>query len=262
MCRICFEQHDISSNKLISPCLCRGTQKYIHINCLKQWRIVNNNNPEKRDKCEICNFHFVINNNQNFSIYKEDNSFFLILIRNFLIIIYSVIYGSLDYNYDFFTVKALNLFTITDCEILKDLKKMKKNTYDNIKQNNDYTLILYIVFIFAFVNFIYYLCLTIRILNKRKKLQDTEYKKKVRILNVCIKYQQILFLFFYYISLIINNFNVFSCLLPFICFINSFSYNLFIMKTNILIDNLHNNINEEIIYSFENNPILGIEIME
>ena len=260
MCRICFEGETDISNKLISPCLCKGTQKYIHNNCLKEWRLVNENIPEKRDKCEICNFHFVINNQQDYSIYKEDNSFFLIIIRHMLIIISSVIYGSIDYNYDFFTVKTLNFFSYYDCEILKYLKNMKNNSDSN--QNNGYIILLYSVFIYSFVNFIYYLSLTVRTFYKRKELLDIEYITRVKILDICLKYQQSLFFLFYYIALIINDFNFFACLLPFICFINSFSYNLYIMKTNMIISELNSSIHEEIIYSFENNPMLGIELIE
>ena len=34
-CRICLEEEDESS--MISPCLCSGTMKYVHIKCLKTW---------------------------------------------------------------------------------------------------------------------------------------------------------------------------------------------------------------------------------
>ena len=177
-----------------------------------------------------------------------------------LIIISSVIYGSFDYNYDFFTVKTLNFFSYYDCEILKYLKNMKNNSDSN--ENNGYIILLYSVFIYSFVNFIYYLSLTVRTFYKRKELLDIEYITRVKILDICLKYQQSLFFLFYYIALIINDFNFFACLLPFICFINSFSYNLYIMKTNMIISELNSSIHEEVIYSFENNPMLGIELIE
>lgn len=34
-CRICLEQDSL--DKLISPCNCDGTIKYIHMDCLKTW---------------------------------------------------------------------------------------------------------------------------------------------------------------------------------------------------------------------------------
>ncbi|BGP28616.1 hypothetical protein JCM10296v2_000352 [Rhodotorula toruloides] len=39
MCRICFAGEDEEeSGKLFSPCLCRGTSRYVHTKCLEQWR--------------------------------------------------------------------------------------------------------------------------------------------------------------------------------------------------------------------------------
>ncbi len=46
-CRICFESDDLSNNKLISPCNCNGTSKYVHTNCLKLW-INNSINPNAK----------------------------------------------------------------------------------------------------------------------------------------------------------------------------------------------------------------------
>ena len=37
-CRFCFETDSPPTNKLISPCACTGTSKYVHTNCLLQWR--------------------------------------------------------------------------------------------------------------------------------------------------------------------------------------------------------------------------------
>lgn len=41
VCRICFEEEDKNNqdgkNVLISPCSCKGTSRYVHIECLKSW---------------------------------------------------------------------------------------------------------------------------------------------------------------------------------------------------------------------------------
>ena len=44
-CRICLEEDD---KEYISPCLCKGSLKYVHRDCLKQWRNMNNHNIEKK----------------------------------------------------------------------------------------------------------------------------------------------------------------------------------------------------------------------
>ena len=37
-CRICYENEKENKNKLIYPCACKGTQKYVHAECLEKWR--------------------------------------------------------------------------------------------------------------------------------------------------------------------------------------------------------------------------------
>ena len=61
-CRICFEETDSSDNPLLYPCRCDGTSKYVHLNCLNEWRFSNTefNSMEKRIKCMECKFNYVI----------------------------------------------------------------------------------------------------------------------------------------------------------------------------------------------------------
>ena len=54
MCSICREQEN-SADKLISPCKCSGTIKYVHYKCIALWITTKSTN-----KCLIC--HSVYNN--------------------------------------------------------------------------------------------------------------------------------------------------------------------------------------------------------
>ena len=65
ICRICYQEDDTKENPLIQPCLCSGSLKYIHLNCLKQWigtrsciRVDNNDYCSiflvKEINCELC----------------------------------------------------------------------------------------------------------------------------------------------------------------------------------------------------------------
>ena len=47
-CRICFEANNTISNPLMSPCKCNGTSKYVHKECIEQWRSMNRNNDNYR----------------------------------------------------------------------------------------------------------------------------------------------------------------------------------------------------------------------
>uniref|UniRef100_A0A6N2MLM7 RING-CH-type domain-containing protein n=1 Tax=Salix viminalis TaxID=40686 RepID=A0A6N2MLM7_SALVM len=39
-CRICLETDCESGDELISPCMCKGTQQFVHRSCLDHWRSV------------------------------------------------------------------------------------------------------------------------------------------------------------------------------------------------------------------------------
>lgn len=51
ICRICHEGE--ADEKLVSPCLCAGTQGLIHKTCLERWL-----STASYDKCELCHFPF------------------------------------------------------------------------------------------------------------------------------------------------------------------------------------------------------------
>lgn len=62
-CKICFNPNSNESNPLISPCLCSGSVKYIHFNCLKEYIQINMNKTIENQvvyfnwktyACEIC----------------------------------------------------------------------------------------------------------------------------------------------------------------------------------------------------------------
>jgi hypothetical protein len=39
-CRICLESDAEPEDELISPCMCKGTQQFVHRSCLDHWRSV------------------------------------------------------------------------------------------------------------------------------------------------------------------------------------------------------------------------------
>jgi hypothetical protein len=70
LCRICYGDDSTDDNPLICPCICKGSMKYIHYECLKNWLnskieediSVDSENPEidvitynrKDISCELC----------------------------------------------------------------------------------------------------------------------------------------------------------------------------------------------------------------
>jgi len=68
-CRFCLDNIETKTNKLISPCLCNGSCKYVHEKCLSNWFLFDSINFKQ---CNTCNYN-----------YKFEN-YFLIIICKFL----------------------------------------------------------------------------------------------------------------------------------------------------------------------------------
>ena len=58
-CRICLDSDTSEKGELISPCVCAGSQKYIHRSCLNRWRN-GNRDGESYTNCEICKSPYII----------------------------------------------------------------------------------------------------------------------------------------------------------------------------------------------------------
>ena len=60
-CRICFEgvdtEQDGSGGELLAPCLCNGTSRYVHRQCLERWR---QTGERAGTQCFECNFKYII----------------------------------------------------------------------------------------------------------------------------------------------------------------------------------------------------------
>lgn len=52
-CRICHETDSISP--LLTPCMCSGSLRFVHQNCLQQWLTASETNA-----CELCKFPFIM----------------------------------------------------------------------------------------------------------------------------------------------------------------------------------------------------------
>jgi RING-variant domain len=51
-CRVCLETEN--AQNMISPCLCKGFQKYIHQDCLKIWLLTSDKEEKELTYCEVC----------------------------------------------------------------------------------------------------------------------------------------------------------------------------------------------------------------
>lgn len=84
LCRICLE--DDEPDTMISPCMCRGTSKWVHRSCLDQWRI------HERDRafsqCTECNFtyHMEAKGGRDHEVMWRHAKFYMLVSRDILLV--------------------------------------------------------------------------------------------------------------------------------------------------------------------------------
>jgi hypothetical protein len=244
-CRICLEE---DSYEYISPCLCKGTQKYIHVECLKKWRNINSHNIEKRDSCEICKFKFLF---QQISlidytkyIVKYNKYFF---IEHLLIWIATIIVITLEQIDGFFVIRTLGMGY--DSGILNLFKK--ENSY-----------LIHVLFYLPFTYFLFEIgYMTYFNIAHGKVFKNETYKKKIGNNKNIYNLQLLLFLFYFYICFIINvaDLYIFS---TFFVTVYNLIWRLYFFKIHnkaiktILIETQLT----AVILSFEDNPLLDYNI--
>jgi len=57
LCRFCFGGED-TINVFVQPCACRGSQRFVHSECLKKWQMYNSENPSVANFCKVCRCKF------------------------------------------------------------------------------------------------------------------------------------------------------------------------------------------------------------
>lgn len=254
ICRICLEDDD---EEYISPCLCKGTQKYIHRECLNRWRNMHPHDSEKKNSCEICKYEFKFYNRD-----KTDYSKYLIkinyiyIIRSMFTWFTSMMFIWIELTSDFFIIRTLNFYNYNNSKLLIIFRQPSSN---NIYYTN------YILFYLPLSFFILEMYYVINFyLQCYKIFKNTDYKFIMNCYTNKYICQSFLFLYYYYSFLIIND-------LPFTyiysnCFTIIFNifYRLsFYKKHNEVISDIiyEKNFNEEIL-SFEYNPLLNTQYNE
>lgn len=183
ICRICMEPD--STDNMIYPCRCSGTSKYVHKNCLNQWRTLSSNR-EAFYKCFECNYRYIIRNReQPPSVFDKCMNCFSEYIAVFLFFNIFIIFG------------IYNLLLYTDPN-QRPIKILLKSSYDRRYLTDYYLIESSFVYIFGF-----FIVLSINFsLNKNKMLYFKYYCGSLNMFFVLIM--------------------MFTLLIVSICYLNSF----------------------------------------
>lgn len=100
MCRICLEEDNIDD--FFAPCKCKGTSKWVHRECLNQWRATSTNR-EAFNKCMECKYNYNIHEQilqntffRKCNLYLARNTFFFFFINQSIILGFSLLTRALD----------------------------------------------------------------------------------------------------------------------------------------------------------------------
>jgi len=103
-CRICYDEEK-NKNKLIRPCACDGTTRYVHRKCLDQWRHFRQDMPVRK-RCSECKQKYVIEfmyPNEEYKLralsINNDNFANKIVIVNISLIVFSLGFNIIDNHY-------------------------------------------------------------------------------------------------------------------------------------------------------------------
>eukprot|EP00656_Telonema_subtile_P022117 TRINITY_DN2318_c0_g1_i9.p1 TRINITY_DN2318_c0_g1~~TRINITY_DN2318_c0_g1_i9.p1 ORF type:complete len:220 (+),score=12.86 TRINITY_DN2318_c0_g1_i9:281-940(+) len=66
-CRICLD----GDGRLISPCLCRGSSKFVHVECLNAWRAQSASNVSFF-QCDVCGYRYNLQRTHWASVLQSD----------------------------------------------------------------------------------------------------------------------------------------------------------------------------------------------
>ena len=238
-CRICLEKED-SENKLISPCNCNGTSKYVHDTCLRRWRYMNRDN-DAFIKCRECNANYVILRevNERVSFICYDDGVIAYLVFSIILIVSFVI---VPFNYMNDYNLIVNILDFTDSNTTSI--ELRKTFNSDILMLSLFNIITLFSFYFNGFNLYYFIKTNCKIKNYKEYFKQT---KGLFISNVVYN----LMYFILYYSMKETPYTFLSIIFLYICFVPFFHIMLLKHHRNVLHDmnySLHD------VLSFDSNP--------
>lgn len=82
-CRLCYASGDADDDRLFRPCLCGGTQAYIHESCLEAWR-QSAHNTSNYFQCPVCSYVYRL---RRISVYHAITHWVLLLVLTPLLVV-------------------------------------------------------------------------------------------------------------------------------------------------------------------------------
>ena len=248
-CRICLEEEDDES-KLIIPCKCKGTNKYVHKYCLHKWRYTVDENIRNRQiiydrqrRCGICKTRY-----REERLYPVETYYLSISSRNVLVLyviitfLLSFFIGSQEY-YSGFIIKSL-----TDD---KNMISLYRNaTLKNSDLFNTYVY-SYTAQLINMLLFIIYIVIIIKNIHRYKLFLSMALPTLAYLFIIFIASHRGLFYLFSDISIYMYIFSV-----NFIYIVSPLNYYIIKRRHNRILDKMNDNYNPSTVLPYD--PELSI----
>jgi len=244
-CRICFEPETID-DPFLSPCMCKGTSKYVHTSCLTTWRHFNRDR-EGWKRCMECGEEYTLRYKypvETTTIFKKSSHPAVIYFFQYIM---ALTVGSMiwlvDSHNNYLAIKMLNLNI--------SLKQPSLLTYiENDELAPQIFYFSYAMFLQGLCGYLYFYYI-LKILIHRKKVYFTKIKSTL----FCSILFSMQFIVWYYILVFTNNPIAYLNVISFLTMIDPFIYYIIVKKHNKIIK-LMNDENQEEVLSYEENPLL------
>lgn len=133
-CRICLED-DLETN-MITPCLCSGTNKYVHHDCLKKFIILSSNQNYK-NQCYICKYEYNYEIKDVYCTTCNLSLFVFNILSTYLLLLYIYLHI-----YNIFVNIVISSFIILPFIINFFLSAKKKRKYILLKLYCKYNIVI------------------------------------------------------------------------------------------------------------------------
>ncbi len=126
-CKFCLDTNN--PEDLISPCYCKGSLEFVHLECLEHYHLEYDN---KSDKCGICEYFYNFDNEIKYNIfYQLFLKYFTIYSINFI-----CLFLCFNQNINYFFKSIIFLLILNKLIEHNDLKKFKYYNFKNILKND------------------------------------------------------------------------------------------------------------------------------
>jgi len=255
MCRICYE-NDEDMSKLLSPCACSGSIKYIHDHCLREW-IKTKNIRMKNYECELCHKKlflkrlYVEEKFRLLGIYDKNYKYCIdIFLYFFITNILAYIIYSIDISNDYLLVNSFD--NHKDKYLLKIIKN-KQKIHENVY------IYFYLSFTIFIVSMFYYTVSTLLALYylKRKLL----FLKLIWKTLLCCLFSSSVFIYFFMLYNSVGDFQTASVFIFCSCILSLVNWPLmkmycYYLNQDILI--INDKYNKTEILNATINPLLNL----